>query len=107
MQDGSDDIMQTEGVTSSGVVNINTTSAILFVVIASCFLVMLYKLMSLWFMDVLVVLFCIGGIEVCLPLLPQKYSHLACGNSECWVPTPCFPCMPFDVLYSTYVGSDK
>nr|AAL14628.1 growth-on protein GRO11 [Euphorbia esula] len=63
LKDGSDDFTHGEGVPSTGVVNINTTSAILFVVIASCFLVMLYKLMSVWFMDVLVVLFCIGGVE--------------------------------------------
>lgn len=44
--------------------DINMTSAILFVVVASCFLVMLYKLMSSWFIEVLVVLFCIGGVEV-------------------------------------------
>uniref|UniRef100_A0A5B7A5E0 Putative Peptidase A22B, signal peptide peptidase n=1 Tax=Davidia involucrata TaxID=16924 RepID=A0A5B7A5E0_DAVIN len=56
--------LSTEGTGSSGVVDINTTSAILFVVVASCFLVMLYKLMSLWFIEVLVVLFCIGGVEV-------------------------------------------
>ncbi len=49
---------------TTGVVDINTTSAVLFVVIASCFLVLLYKLMSFWFVELLVVLFCIGGIEV-------------------------------------------
>lgn len=64
LQDGSDEFINTEGLYSSGIVNINTTSAILFVVIASCFLVMLYKLMSFWFIEVLVVLFCIGGVEV-------------------------------------------
>ncbi|XVF80082.1 hypothetical protein PTKIN_Ptkin15bG0041900 [Pterospermum kingtungense] len=48
---------------SSGFVDISTMSALLFVVIASCFLVMLYKLMSFWFIEVLVVLFCIGGVE--------------------------------------------
>ncbi|KAI3983919.1 hypothetical protein MKX01_023231, partial [Papaver californicum] len=48
---------------SSGVVDINTMSAVLFVVIASCFLIMLYKLMSYWFIELLVVLFCIGGVE--------------------------------------------
>lgn len=42
----------------------NVKAAVLFVVFASCFLFMLYKLMSSWFIDVLVVLFCIGGIEV-------------------------------------------
>jgi signal peptide peptidase-like protein 2B len=64
LQDGSDEILNLEGVGSSGFVDINTTAAILFVVIASCFLVMLYKLMSTWFIEVLVVLFCIGGVEV-------------------------------------------
>lgn len=64
LQDGLDELIHVDGVHSSGIVNINTASAILFVVIASCFLVMLYKLMSYWFIEVLVVLFCIGGVEV-------------------------------------------
>lgn len=64
MQDGSDEVLNLEDVGSSGSVDISTTAAILFVVIASCFLVMLYKLMSTWFIEVLVVLFCIGGVEV-------------------------------------------
>ncbi|KAG6749518.1 hypothetical protein POTOM_046570 [Populus tomentosa] len=63
LKDGSDEFIDMDGVRSSGIVNINTASAILFVVIASCFLVMLYKLMSYWFIEVLVVLFCIGGVE--------------------------------------------
>lgn len=46
-------------------VDINMVSAILFVVIASCFLITLYKLMSHWFVELLVVIFCIGGVEVC------------------------------------------
>uniref|UniRef100_A0A2N9GUL5 PA domain-containing protein n=1 Tax=Fagus sylvatica TaxID=28930 RepID=A0A2N9GUL5_FAGSY len=67
LKDGSDEILNLEGVGSSGFVDINTTAAILFVVIASCFLVMLYKLMSTWFIEVLVVLFCIGGVEWFMP----------------------------------------
>ncbi|RVX09947.1 Signal peptide peptidase-like 4 [Vitis vinifera] len=63
LKDASDEFLSTEGTGSSGMVDINTTSAVLFVVIASCFLVMLYKLMSFWFVEVLVVLFCIGGVE--------------------------------------------
>ncbi|KAJ6404539.1 hypothetical protein OIU84_012668, partial [Salix udensis] len=63
LKDGLDELIHVDGVHSSGIVNINTASAILFVVIASCFLVMLYKLMSYWFIEVLVVLFCIGGVE--------------------------------------------
>lgn len=58
-----------ENTGSSGVVEINTTSAMLFVVIASCFLILLYKLMSFWFLELLVVLFCIGGVEVILFML--------------------------------------
>ncbi|XP_022855075.1 signal peptide peptidase-like 4, partial [Olea europaea var. sylvestris] len=63
LKDGSDEYLSKENYRSSGFVDINTTSAVFFVVIASCFLVMLYKLMSYWFIEVLVVLFCIGGIE--------------------------------------------
>jgi signal peptide peptidase-like protein 2B len=50
---------------SSGMVDITMTSAMLFIVVASLFLVMLYKLMSHWFVELLVVIFCIGGVEVC------------------------------------------
>ncbi|XVF33319.1 hypothetical protein REPUB_Repub17cG0158300 [Reevesia pubescens] len=63
LKDASEEFLQVGGAGSSGFVDINTMSAILFVVIASCFLVMLYKLMSFWFVEVLVVLFCIGGVE--------------------------------------------
>lgn len=59
-----DEIPNEKAVGFSTVVDINTTSAVLFVVIASCFLVILYKLMSYWFIELLVVLFCIGGVEV-------------------------------------------
>ncbi|GAV81733.1 LOW QUALITY PROTEIN: PA domain-containing protein/Peptidase_A22B domain-containing protein/MFS_1 domain-containing protein, partial [Cephalotus follicularis] len=64
LKDGSDEILQMEDVGGSGFVNISMASAILFVVLASCFLVMLYRFMSFWFIEVLVVLFCIGGIEM-------------------------------------------
>ncbi|MBA0831725.1 hypothetical protein Goarm_016169 [Gossypium armourianum] len=63
LKDASEEILEVRGAGSSGFVDINTMSAILFVVAASCFLVMLYKLMSFWFVEVLVVLFCIGGVE--------------------------------------------
>ncbi|GJY24053.1 signal peptide peptidase-like protein 4 isoform X1 [Tanacetum coccineum] len=63
LKDGSDKYLQTESSLSSGVVEITTTSAIVFVVVASCFLVMLYKWMSYAFIEVLVVLFAIGGVE--------------------------------------------
>lgn len=47
-------------------------SAVLFVVVASFFLVVLYKLMRFtWFFEILVVLFCIGGVEV-------RVGSLAC-----------------------------
>lgn len=57
-------------------VDINTTSAVLFVVIASCFLVVLYKLMSSWFLELLVVLFCIGGVEVRIVPLVHDQIYL-------------------------------
>ncbi|KAK9076401.1 hypothetical protein SSX86_004735 [Deinandra increscens subsp. villosa] len=63
LKDASDEYMSTEASYSSGVVEITTTSAIVFVVVASCFLVLLYKKMSYAFIEVLVVLFAIGGAE--------------------------------------------
>ncbi|XP_014521055.1 signal peptide peptidase-like 2 [Vigna radiata var. radiata] len=79
LKDASDEIPNTKYASVSGVVNMNVKAAVLFVVFASCFLFMLYKLMSSWFIDVLVVLFCIGGIEglqTCLvALLSRWFKH--------------------------------
>ncbi|KAG0457422.1 hypothetical protein HPP92_022579 [Vanilla planifolia] len=50
MKDAPEDLLNLES-TGSGVVDINTMSAVLFVAIASGFLVMLYKLMSTWFVE--------------------------------------------------------
>ncbi|XP_031120745.1 signal peptide peptidase-like 5 isoform X1 [Ipomoea triloba] len=45
------------------ILRINVKSAIVFVISASTFLVLLYLFMSSWFVWVLIVLFCIGGVE--------------------------------------------
>ncbi|XP_012569183.1 signal peptide peptidase-like 2 isoform X2 [Cicer arietinum] len=64
LKDDSDEYLNnTDNAGSSGYLEISTVAAVLFVVIASCFLLMLYKLMASWFVEVLVVLFCIGGVE--------------------------------------------
>ena len=55
---------------------INTLSAICFVFLASGFLVVLYKLMSYWFVELLVVVFCIGGVEVPTYFLVLFFYHL-------------------------------
>jgi len=46
------------------IVNIDTKGAVVFVITASTFLVLLFFFMSSWFIWVLIILFCIGGIEV-------------------------------------------
>lgn len=74
LKDGSDEYRGMDGTHVSGIVDINTMSAILFVVMASCFLIMLYKLMSAWFLEILVVLFCIGGVEGLLTCLVALLS---------------------------------
>ncbi|KAF4386406.1 hypothetical protein G4B88_020226 [Cannabis sativa] len=45
------------------VLDISAKGAVVFVIVASTFLVLLYFFMSSWFIWVLIVLFCIGGIE--------------------------------------------
>ena len=64
VKDGHEDLLNVGDGSSSGMIDINVASAIMFVVVASCFLIMLYKLMSYWFVELLVVIFCIGGVEV-------------------------------------------
>ncbi|KAL6970846.1 Signal peptide peptidase-like 3 [Sarracenia purpurea var. burkii] len=61
------------------VLDITAKSAIIFVLTASTFLVLLYLFMSSWFVWVLIVLFCIGGIEgmhACIVSLVLRI----CGN---------------------------
>ncbi|XP_030457262.1 signal peptide peptidase-like 4 [Syzygium oleosum] len=92
LKDGSDELVEIEGIGSSGVVDINTTSAVLFIVVASCFLVMLYKLMSYWFIEVLVVLFCIGGVEglqTCLVALLSCFRWFE-NSAQSFVKLPIF-----------------
>ncbi|XP_014513823.1 signal peptide peptidase-like 2 isoform X1 [Vigna radiata var. radiata] len=48
---------------SEEIVNIDTKGAVVFVITASTFLVLLFFFMSSWFIWVLIILFCIGGIE--------------------------------------------
>eukprot|EP00262_Sarcandra_glabra_P021198 TRINITY_DN881_c0_g1_i1.p1 TRINITY_DN881_c0_g1~~TRINITY_DN881_c0_g1_i1.p1 ORF type:complete len:537 (-),score=77.67 TRINITY_DN881_c0_g1_i1:227-1837(-) len=88
LKDAPESFQNMEGTGDGGVVDINTTSAVLFVVIASCFLVLLYKLMSFWFVEILVVLFCIGGVEglqTCLVALLSRWFKRA-GESFIKVP---------------------
>ncbi|KAG5043100.1 hypothetical protein JHK87_007015 [Glycine soja] len=80
LKDALDEIPNTKYASVSGVVNMNVKAAVLFVVFALCFLFMLYKLMSSWFIDVLVVLFCIGGIEGLQTCLVALLSR--CGVSS-------------------------
>ncbi|XP_021718472.1 signal peptide peptidase-like 2 isoform X1 [Chenopodium quinoa] len=76
LEDASEEL---SNVSYGGVVNISTKSALLFVVVASSFLVVLYKLMSSWLIELLVVLFCIGGAEglqTCLVALLSRWFNL-------------------------------
>ncbi|KAL9435119.1 hypothetical protein AB3S75_021392 [Citrus x aurantiifolia] len=116
LKDGSDEFSNMEGVNSNGFVDINMASAVSFVVIASCFLVMLYKLMSFWFIEVLVVLFCIGGVEglqTCVVALLSCFRWFQhAGDSFIKVPffgavsyltlAVCPFCIAFSVVWAVY-----
>ncbi|KHG19074.1 Signal peptide peptidase-like 2B [Gossypium arboreum] len=107
LKDALDEIPESRHVGFGGVVDINTKSAILFVVVA-CFLVMLYKLMSYWFVELLAVLFCIGGVEglqTCLVALFHRWFKRA-GESYIKVPyltLAVLPiCVAFAVVWAVY-----
>nr|XP_029116055.1 signal peptide peptidase-like 4 isoform X2 [Elaeis guineensis] len=88
IKDAPDEILNMEATGTGGVVDVNTTSAVLFVVLASGFLILLYKFMSHWFVELLVVLFCIGGVEglqTCLVALLSRWFKRA-GESFIKVP---------------------
>ncbi|KAF3441507.1 hypothetical protein FNV43_RR15421 [Rhamnella rubrinervis] len=100
LKDDPDAFLHMEGVGSTGYVDINTTAAVLFVVIASCFLVMLYKLMSFWFVEILVVLFCIGGVEglqTCLVALLSCFRRFKHAG-ESFVKVPIFGALSYLTL---------
>ncbi|CAN6462451.1 unnamed protein product [Victoria cruziana] len=114
LKDSPDSLLGMEDTGSGGVVDINTTSAILFVVIASGFLFLLYKFMSFWFVELLVVLFCIGGVEglqTCLVALLARWFKLA---GESYIKVPFFGavsyltlaispfCITFAVVWAVY-----
>lgn len=50
--------------TEDEVIEINAKMAILFVIAASTFLVLLYFFMAPWFNWLLIIMFCIGGTQV-------------------------------------------
>ncbi|KAM7486394.1 hypothetical protein LguiA_002403 [Lonicera macranthoides] len=70
------------------IVEINAKSAIVFVITASTFLVLLYLFMSSWFVWLLIVLFCIGGIEgmhTCIVSLVSSKCR-SCGQKSVNLP---------------------
>ncbi|KAJ6962405.1 hypothetical protein NC652_001157 [Populus alba x Populus x berolinensis] len=98
LKDAVDEVPNDKAVGVSSVLDINTASAVLFVVFASCFLVLLYELMSYWFIELLVVLFCIGGVEglqTCLvALLSRWFKHAG----ESYIKVPIFGALSYLTL---------
>ncbi|KAK4389525.1 Signal peptide peptidase-like 2 [Sesamum angolense] len=82
LKDATDELPNIKSYGGSSVVDINTTSAILFVVVASCFLILIYKLMSYWFIELLVVLFCIDGVEDCIDEKLGYCTHYHCSSDS-------------------------
>ncbi|KAA8527324.1 hypothetical protein F0562_034579 [Nyssa sinensis] len=74
--------------TKKEVLDISAKHAVVFVITASTFLVLLYLFMSSWFVWLLIVLFCIGGIEgmhACIvSLLSRKCKN--CGQKTLNLP---------------------
>ncbi|RDX83855.1 Signal peptide peptidase-like 5, partial [Mucuna pruriens] len=67
------------------IVNIDAKGAIFFVITASTFLVLLFFFMSSWFIWVLIILFCIGGIEGmhnCIVSLALRYNKCLLSSNK-------------------------
>ncbi|BAF20573.1 signal peptide peptidase-like 5 precursor [Oryza sativa Japonica Group] len=98
LKDGREVLLNVENGSSSGMIDINVASAIMFVVVASCFLIMLYKMMSSWFVELLVVIFCVGGVEglqTCLVALLSRWFRAA---SESFFKVPFFGAVSYLTL---------
>ncbi|CAM6008843.1 unnamed protein product [Sphagnum balticum] len=81
LKEGADAYLTEPDVEEKDIVDINVVSAVLFLVLASVFLILLYYFMSNWFLILLVILFCIGGFEglqTCVvSLLSRWFPRLA------------------------------
>lgn len=70
------------------IIEMNTMSAVIFVITASTFLVLLYFFMSSWFIWVLIVFFCLGAVEgmhsCIVALVKSKWRN--CGQKTVKVP---------------------
>lgn len=78
-KENQDDLQGEHAKEDYGILNINVASAVLFVLFASGFLLLIYKFMSGWFLLLLVIFFCIGGVEglqACLvAILSRWFTH--------------------------------
>lgn len=73
---------------SEDTLDINIVGAIVFVIAASVFLLLLYFFMSSWFVWVLIVLFCMGGVEgvhFCITALILRHCR-NCGQKSLKLP---------------------
>ncbi|KAI4302968.1 hypothetical protein MLD38_038653 [Melastoma candidum] len=98
MKDDGDEIIAGKAECGTGVIEISTVSAVFFVVIASCFLIVLYKLMSSWFLELLVVLLCIGGIEGLQTCLVALLSRWFKEQGKSYVKVPLFGAVSYLTL---------
>ncbi|THG09438.1 hypothetical protein TEA_007317 [Camellia sinensis var. sinensis] len=101
--DASDEFPTTKDAVTGGIVDISTASAVLFVVIASCFLVILYKLTSSWFLEFLVVLFAIGGAEVGFKRTEELFIEVPFIGAVSYLTLVVSPfCIAFAVFWAVY-----
>ncbi|OAY63211.1 Signal peptide peptidase-like 2 [Ananas comosus] len=87
-KDGPDTRTRNREASEKEVLEINTKGAVIFVIAASAFLLLLFYLMSSWFVWLLIVLFCIGGTEgmhVCLVTLLSRILK-DCGQTTINLP---------------------
>ncbi|GAB2273909.1 Signal peptide peptidase-like 2 [Dionaea muscipula] len=87
-KDGPYELQDTAIMSSTGAMEISVTLALLFVVVASCFLLLLYKLMSSWLIELLVILFAIGGAEGLQTCLVALLSRVFKSAGQSFVKVP-------------------
>ncbi|KAH0470686.1 hypothetical protein IEQ34_000409 [Dendrobium chrysotoxum] len=82
LQDQPSSVENINGAIEKEIIEISTKGAIIFIVGASVFLLLLYVFMSKWFIKLLVVLFCIGSIQGMLFVMVSLFSRMfrGCGR---------------------------
>ncbi|XP_020598460.1 signal peptide peptidase-like 2 [Phalaenopsis equestris] len=116
-KDLSSSVANLKETTAKEILKVSTKGAIIFIVAASIFLMLLYLFMSKWFIKLLIVLFCIGSVQGMQFVVVSLISRMFKGCGKITLELPIFGeftilslvllpvCIAFVVVWATHQSS--